>query len=66
MKILFSSMAAEKGGQQKSKLIKVDHFIMKKETICHISVIWDTEVMKHFTQSVMHIRNTITRFSWLS
>ena len=28
------------------------HLVMKKETICHISVIWDTEVMKLFTQSV--------------
>ena len=27
----------------------VDHFIMKKETICHISVIWDAEVIKLFT-----------------
>ena len=44
----------------------VDHFIMKELTICHISVIWDTEVMKPFIQSVKNIENTITRFSWLS
>ena len=35
----------------------VDHFMMKKETICHMSVIWDTEVMKPFTQSARHIVN---------
>ena len=30
----------------------VDYFIMKKEIICQISVIWDTEVMTLFKQSV--------------
>ena len=30
----------------------VDHFIMKKEIICHIFVIWDTEVTKRFTQAL--------------
>ena len=44
----------------------VDYFIMKKEIICHISVIWDTEVMTLFKQSVRHIGNAITRLSWLS
>ena len=44
----------------------IDHFIMKKETICHISVIWDTEDMTLFTQSVRHIGNAITTFSLLS
>ena len=29
----------------------VNHIMMKKQTIYHISVIWDTEVMKLFTQS---------------
>ena len=32
--------------------VLVDHFIMKKETICHISAIWETDVIKLFTQSV--------------
>ena len=34
--------------------IIVDHFIIKKEAICHIPVTGDTEVMKPFTQSVKH------------
>ena len=37
----------------------VDHFIMKKETICHISVIWDIEVMTLFIQSARHIGKLI-------
>ena len=36
----------------------VAHFIMKKETICHIFVISDTEVMKLFTQSERHTVKT--------
>ena len=32
-----------------------DYFIRKKETICHISVIWDTEIMKLFTQPALGI-----------
>ena len=36
--------------------IIVAHFIMKKETIRHIFVISDTEVLKLFTQSERHIR----------
>ena len=39
--------------------VQVDHYMMKKETICHISVIWDIEVMKLFTQSVRHIGNIV-------
>ena len=35
----------------------VAHFIMKKETIRHILVISDTEVMKLFTRSERNIRN---------
>ena len=35
----------------------VADFIMKKETICHIFVISDAEVMNLFTQSERHIRN---------
>ena len=29
--------------------VTVDHFVKKKETICHTSVIWDTKVIKLFT-----------------
>ena len=43
----------------------VDHFKIKKGAICHISVIFDAEIIRLFTQSVQHIENTITRFSWL-
>ena len=32
----------------------VDNFIMKKEAICHISNIMDSEVMKLCTKSVRH------------
>ena len=35
----------------------VSHFIMKKETIRHIFVISDTEVIKLFTRSEGHFRN---------
>ena len=37
----------------------IDHFIIKKETICHISVIWNIEVMTLFIQSVRHIGKLI-------
>ena len=46
-------------------VITVNHIKMKKETICHISVIWDIDIMKLFTKSVGHNGNTITRFSGL-
>ena len=46
--------------------VTVDHSIIKKGTICHISVIWDTEDKKVFIQSVRLIGNAITRFLWLS
>ena len=36
-----------------------DQFIMKKETICQISVIWDIEVMTLFVHSVRHIEKLI-------
>ena len=29
----------------------VDHFMMRKETIWHISIIWDNEIMELFTVS---------------
>ena len=34
--------------------VMVDRFMVKQETICHISVTRNTEVMKHVTQSVRH------------
>ena len=37
----------------------VAHFITKKETIRHIFVISDTEVMKLFTQSERHTVQTL-------
>ena len=36
-----------------------DQFIKKKETICQISVIWDTEVMTLFVHSERHIEKLI-------
>ena len=39
--------------------VTVDHFIMIKKTICHTFVIWDTEVLTLFTQSVRHIGKLI-------
>ena len=39
--------------------IIVDQLIMKKDTICHISVIGDIEVMTLFIQSVRHIGKLI-------
>ena len=41
--------------------VTVDHFIRKKETMCCISIVWDTEVMKLITHSVRHIGSAITR-----
>ena len=59
-KYCFASIKME---NNRIREVIVDHFIMKKETICHISVIWDAEVMTLFAQSVRHIGNAITRFS---
>ena len=64
--IVFLNVSIKMENNRIGDVIIVDHFMMKKETIRHISINWDTEVMKFLTQSVRHIGNTIIRFLWLS